>query len=308
MTASRPSVSVICPVFNEEQCVPLFFERLRKVVEPLAGDYDFHLIFTNNASTDGTLAAIKKIQSQHDWISVITLSRNFGYQGSLMCGLRHTDADATIIIDVDCEDPPEMIPAFLEKWREGYRVVYGERTNRPEHVAIKTARHLFYRFTRSVADNDFILDMAEFSLFDRVVRDVIVRVETTFPFIRNEIAYAGYSRFKIPYTREPRISGETHYNLLRMAQFAVAGILTASTFPLRLTFYVGGVLALVDVLAAVAAVFGASPDWAPLYLLNAAFLVAAAMAVAVYTARIYKDGIKRPIFIVDAANTDLRKR
>src|ERR1700688_132195 len=120
MSETKLMVTIICPVFNEQECVPLFFARLKSSLSELREAYDLELIFTNNCSTDRTLEEIQKIRAVEPWVHVITLSRNFGYQASIMCGLRNAAGQGTIFIDVDCEDPPEMIPQFIKHWRSGF--------------------------------------------------------------------------------------------------------------------------------------------------------------------------------------------
>jgi polyisoprenyl-phosphate glycosyltransferase len=308
-TNEIPLVSVICPVFNEEDCIPLFFSRLKDVVQPLEGRYRFELIFTNNGSTDSSVARILEIREKHPWVQLITLSRNFGYHASLMSGLSNAMGDLLVIIDVDCEDPPELIPVFLKGSEEGNDLVYGERTNRPEAWWLKGARKLFYRLTRSIADSDFILDMAEFSLFTRRVRDVLCSNRSTYPFLRNELAYAGFSRKAIPFTRLQRVHGQTHYRLLGMARFAITGILSSSTFPLRAAAYFGIPIGAVDLAIAVSRLVSPYPeDLAPFFLLNLSFIVVALGFASIYIARIYKDGVGRPRFIVDESKTFLNGR
>ncbi len=308
-TNKVPFVSIICPVFNEEDCIPLFFSRLEEVVRPLEDHYRFELIFTNNGSTDRSVARILEIREKHPWVQLITLSRNFGYHASLMSGLVNAMGDLFVIIDVDCEDPPELIPVFLKGWEEGNDLVYGERTNRPEAWWLKATRKLFYRLTRSIADSDFILDMAEFSLFTRRVRDVLCSNRSTFPFLRNEIAYAGFSRKAIPFTRLERVHGRTHYRLLGMARFAITGILSSSTFPLRAAAYFGIPIGAMDLGIAISRLISAWPeDLAPLFLLNLSFVVVALGFASIYIARIYKDEVGRPRFIVDQSQTFLNGR
>ena len=308
MSEGKRLISIICPVHNEQECIPVFFERLRRAVAPLRDRYDFELIFTNNASTDATLDRILELREREPWVQVLTLSRNFGYQASLMSGLRNAAGDAIVIIDVDCEDPPEMIPRFVEEWEKGADLAYGERVDRPEPETLKAARRLFYRLTRLMADDDFILDMAEFSLFTRALRDSVLRNRSTFPFIRNEIAYAGHRRRAIPYTREARARGRTHYNLVRMSKFAIAGALSSSTFPLRLIAYVGLPLAAIDAIAAATSIaIGPGLDLAPLILLNVSVLLLAAATMAVYLARVHKDTVARPLYVVDRRDTHLNR-
>ena len=309
----KKKISVVCPVFNEERTIDLYYERFQKATSCLQDRYLIELIFVNNCSEDNTLSIAMKLHSQNPSVQVISLTRNFGYQASVLCGLNFATGDAIVVNDVDGEDPPELIPMFVEQWEKGYDIIYGKRGKRPEFLGLTLCRKLFYRLTRAIADNDFILDMAEFSLFTRRVRDEVLRTKTSFPFIRNELAYVGFRQIGISYDREERIGGKGNYvgitGMCRMIKFAVAGILTASTFPLRLTFYLAIPLLLSNFL--VLFVYFLTPEKAPLpliYILNTMFLIAAVTFLSAYMARVYKDGIARPIFVVDWPNTILNDR
>ena len=301
---SRSLVSVICPVHNDAESVPLFFQRLHAAIAPMRASYDFELIFMNNDFTDGSLEEMERIRRDHSWVYIISLSRNFGYQASLTSGLWNAAGDAIVFIDVDCEDPPELIPQMLAKRAEGFDVVYGLRASRPENAVMVFARKLFYRLTKTVADSDFILDMAEFSLISKRVRAVCLRNGSTYPFIRNEIAYAGFRRFGIAYRRGSRAAGKSHYNLVRMFQFAVAGFLSASTFPLRLNVYLGIPLCTMNVVVAFWWLWR-SIDLLPLILANLTVIVIAAGSISLFLARVYKDGVRRTLFVIDASRTYL---
>src|SRR5579862_5003418 len=123
-------ITIICPVHNEQTTVPLFYARLKTALQPLESGYDYELLFTNNRSSDGTLAEIQKIRAVDKRVQVLTLSRNFGYECSVATGLRYARGAAIVVIDVDCEDPPEMIPQFVAEWEKGNDVVYGKRDRR----------------------------------------------------------------------------------------------------------------------------------------------------------------------------------
>lgn len=291
-----PLISIVCPVFNEVTTVPLFYDRFRRVIGPLADRYRFELIFTNNRSTDGTLDAILELRKHDPSVQVVTLSRNFGYQASIQCGLSHAAGTAMTVIDVDCEDPPELVATFLDKWEEGYDIVYGIRQDRPEAWPLKKLRNGFYRILRATADMDVILYMAEFALIGANVRDSIINNRNTFPFLRSEIGYAGFSRHGIQYTRHPRIAGHTHYNLARMAAFAIGGILSSSTFLLRAAAYLWPVLVLLNIALLIAG--GAGPFQA-LVAIDLLWVAGLVTVHGLYIARIYKNGIGRPVFIVD---------
>ncbi len=299
----RPILAILVPVYNEEQVVPLFFERLEPILARLASDYRPHLVFLNNASTDGTLAAIEAVRHRHADTFVLTMSRNVGYQRSLEAGLRHCVGDVFVFIDVDCEDPPEMIPDFIARHREGYDIVYGERVDRVEIAAVKLMRKFFYRLLRAIADEDIVLDMAEFSLMTAEVRNAIIDDHSSFPFIRASIGRVGFRRLGIPYRRHPRIAGTTHYNFWGMTTFAVGGLLSASTLPLRLVTY--ALPAWILVLAGLAWAGGRDHAGAAaaLAFLGFAYCGAALSFIAIYMARIYKNTLGRPNAFLDAARS-----
>jgi dolichol-phosphate mannosyltransferase len=296
----RTLISVICPVFNEEKTIPIFYKRLQAALAPLRQRYDFELLFTNNRSTDRTLEVIHELRREDPSVQVLTLSRNFGYQASVLAGMRHASGQAVVVIDADCEDPPEMLPHFILEWEKGYDIVYGKRERRPEFFGVQLMRKLFYRLNRSVADSEIILDMAEFALVSAHVRDVIVDNQSTFPFLRTEVGYVGFERKGILYEREGRVQGRSHYNFFRMAQFAVGGILSSSTFLLRLSVYLApALLALSLALLFVDILLGYEKAFHALVTADLMYLVFFTSAVCVYLARVYKNGVDRPVFIVD---------
>lgn len=290
-------VSIICAVHNEEKTIPLFYKRLQSVINDL--EYDFEIIFTNNCSTDNTLPILQNLMAQDASIKVLTFSRNFGYQCSVQAGMTHARGDCIITIDVDCEDPPELIPTFLAKWEEGYDIVYGIRNNRPESRLLIGMRNLFYRILRFTADTEIILNMAEFGLIANYVRDGIVNNTNTFPFLRTEIAYAGYKRFGVNYDREKRIAGETHYNFWRMAIFAIGGILSSSTFPFRLAVFFFPIFALFNLVLFVADLYSGGGYFKFLCVADFLYLGLLLTTHGIYLARIYKNGLGRPLYIVN---------
>lgn len=296
----KPVVSIICPVYNEEQAIPLFHERLTSAVSPLSERYEFELIFTNNRSSDGTLDIIRALHEKDPSVQVLTLSRNFGYQASVLAGITHAVGDAIIVIDVDCEDPPEMIPKFIAKWEEGYDIVYGRRANRPEPRPLVFMRKLFYRLLRLMADTDIVLDMAEFALVSSRVRDVMRDNKNSFPFLRAEIGYSGFSRYGITYDRQQRTTGKSYYNLWGMFLFGAAGILSISTFPMRIAVYAWPLVALANLVLLALDLAGLSGSaFRVLVALDLLYGITLLTTHGLYLARIYKNNIARPVFIVD---------
>jgi len=300
MTDGRKLVSIICPVFNEAPSIELFYDRLVGVLGPLRERYDFEIIFSNNRSTDETRERVLELRERDPAVQLITLSRNFGYQYSVFLGLRQASGDAMLVIDVDCEDPPELIPRFLGGWEEGHDIVYGERGKREEPAPVTWMRKLFYRLNKSVADSDIILDMAEFALITRAVRDAVVSTRSTFPFVRAEIAHWGFERKAIPYDRERRLAGQTHYNLWGMTRFAIAGILSSTTAPLRALLYMLPFTALANIALLALEVTGTwSWGFKTLVTLDLLYLHGATAVLALYLSRTYRNVEARPIALID---------
>lgn len=299
-------ISVVCPVFNEEESIPIFYERLQTSIAPLRQFYDFETIFTNNRSNDQSLEIIMGLRKLDPSVQVITLSRNFGYQPSLMSGIRHASGDAVIVIDVDCEDPPELIPRFILEWEGGYDLVYGDRKRRTELFVIQVARLAFYRLNSLLADTEIVLDMADFVLLSRRVRDLMLANRSTYPFLRTEAAYVGFQRKGIPYKRQARVRGRSHYNLLAMVKFAVGGILSSSTFPLRLIAFLFAPVLTATVALLLADILKGLPlAFHFLVAIDFVYLLFSVACLAIYLARDYKNGVARPIFIVDWSKSAL---
>lgn len=297
------TLSVIVPVHNEQDNVAPFYRRTVPVLDALADHPEWQILFVNNASEDGTLAEVLKLRAADPRVKVITLSKNFGYHGALIAGLSVEEHDRYAIIDVDCEDPPELLAQFDEAIRSGAQLAYGIRSNREEPRLITLGRRLFYVLNRQIADSEIVLWMAEFSMMTRQVRDAILIPRTTYPFLRAEMGYVGFRRVGIPYFRAQRAIGESHYNLFRMTRFALAGILSSTTFPLRLIFYLAALISV----AFPAVVLGFRMSFASsarlAAIVNLYFLLVSVPFLALYLARTYKNGVGRPVFVIDESDS-----
>jgi len=292
-------ISIVCPVYNEEESIPIFYGRLRKTLDALQDRYTFEIIFTNNRSHDRSLEVIRAIRAFDPSVQVLTLSRNFGYQPSLMSGIRNASGDAIVCIDVDCEDPPEMIPRFIEEWEKGFDLVYGDRKKRSEPAIVQWGRLVFYRINRIVADTEIVLDMADFGLLSHRLRDLMLANHTTFPFLRTESAYVGFERKGINYVRQPRVKGKSHYNFIAMTKFAAGGILSSSTFPLRAVVFVFPLAILTTMALAILDFAGMAAAFHLMVAVDLLYIMFSCACAAIYIARSYKNGVSRPVFIVD---------
>ncbi|MBX9690246.1 MAG: glycosyltransferase, partial [Candidatus Obscuribacterales bacterium] len=277
------------------------------VMETLSQNYDVNLVFSNNASSDDTLGSIEKLRSENPQIFVISMSANVGYQRSLDCALRNCKGDLFAFIDVDCEDPPEMILEFIHAYEQGFDIVYGERVDRVEPEFVKFLRKVFYRLLKAMADEEVILDMAEFSLMTSEVRDAIIKDNNSFPFIRASIGRVGFRRKGISYKRHARIAGDSHYNFLSMTKFAVAGILSSSTLFLRIPIYTLPFWLLL-MLALPSAYVLSNNAWflVATFIAFTSYIGATISFIAIYVARIYKNTLNRPNFIIDSRTSSLQ--
>ncbi len=290
------NITILCPVFNEESCLPIFCDRIDKVIEKHKSKYNFDILFSNNSSTDRTIEVIIELKNKYSYINYFSLSRNFGYQASLVAGLNNAKGDYIIIIDADCEDPPEMIHEFIFKMEEGYDVVYGRRINRPESGLLKFLRKIFYLILKSTADAKVNLYMAEFSLISNQVRNEIIKSNNSFPFVRAEISFIGFKQIGINYTREQRVAGKTNYNFTRMTLFAIAGILSSSTFLLRVIAYLFPFIFILNILCLILL---NKYYFFHLVVINFIYLNFIFFVFSIYIARIYKNILNRPIYIID---------
>lgn len=297
-------LTVIVPVHNEEANIDMFYERIFPVLSSLDVS-DWEILFMNNASTDATLDKIFQLRETEPRVKVITLTRNFGLQASLTAGLTSRQSELYAIIDVDCEDPPELLEQFHREIRGGAHTAYGIRSTRDEPSWLTSFRGLFYWINRQIADFPVILWMAEFVMITRTVRDAVVANKSAFPFVRSEIAYAGLKAVGIPYFRASRKHGLSHVNFRGMAEFAVWGFLTSSTFPLRVTLYLSALVMMIYMVGVLwlRMSLAQASDWA--VLLGFVYLLATVPVLSLYVARTYKNTLARPLFIIDPEKTRL---
>ena len=302
MTAKQ-RLAVVVPCHNETDNVEPFYETARRTLEALP--LDWSLVFVNDASTDDTLDKILALRAKDPRVKVATLSRNFGYHAALVAGLSNADADLYSVVDVDGEDPPELLAKFHAEIEKGAQTVYGIRSERPEPAHIVFFRWLFYWINRQIADGPIRLWMAEFSMFSRPVRDYILANKTTFPFLRAEMAYVGLGMVGVPYTRQPRLRGVSHYNFFSMAKFAVAGFLASSTFPLRAVLYLSALVAALYAILVPALELSLVEAGALAAIMGFLFLLATVPMLALYMARTYKNVTGRPVFFLDPSRSRL---
>lgn len=305
-----PLISLVVPVYNEEQNVEPFYEAVNAQLATLAERYEFEFVFTDNHSTDRTFALLRELAERDGRVRVLRFSRNFGYQRSILTGYQRSRGAAAIQLDVDLQDPPELIRVFLEHWEQGYRVVYGVRKQRDEGFLVQTARRVFYRLINLLSEDELPLDAGDFRLVDRRVLDVLCSSQDSQPYLRGAIAAAGFRQLGVPYDRAARVRGESKFSVGDLFNLAVDGILNHSTVPLRLATYTGLFLSVVTALGLIFTVFARfafGSSW-PAGFATITILVLLSLSVNAlflgiigeYLGRIYKQVKQRPLTIVEA--------
>jgi glycosyltransferase involved in cell wall biosynthesis len=298
------SLAVIVPVYNDVGNVEPFFDRARAVLDTLP-QLSGEIVFVNNGSTDGSFDRASELRRADPRVKVISLSRNFGYHAALLAGLTVVVADLYVMIDVDCEDPPELLAEFAKAIGDGADIAYGIRSNRIESAPVTFFRRIFYYVNRWIADSDIVVWMAEFVMVTRQVRDAMIAPHTTYVFLRAEIGYAGFVRVGIPYVRGVRTWGATHYNFWGMTRFAVAAFLASSTFPLRFILYLAAAAGILLPLVSRLLGLGEAGIATLASVGTFYFALIALSTISLYLARTYKNGVARPVFIIDKNKTFL---
>jgi polyisoprenyl-phosphate glycosyltransferase len=296
-------LSVVAPVYNEQELVESFVERACSAL----ADHTFELVLVNDGSSDATPVLLDGIAASDPRVRVIHLSRNFGHQAALTAGLEHALGDVVAMIDADLQDPPELIVQMVERWAQGADVVYAVRKHRPGETAFKLATaSWFYRLFNKLAQVDLEPNSGDFRLLDRRALDALLSMTERSRFLRGMTVWVGFTQTAVPYEREARAAGETKYTLRKMLRFSLDAIASFSHLPLQLATYVGLLSAGVAFIAIPVVVglhFAGSylPGFGTLtiaILLIGGIQLIALGVIGEYVGRIYDEVKHRPLYIV----------
>lgn len=297
-------LSLIVPVFNEEEVLPASYARMSAAMQALTG-YDYEIIYVNDGSRDGTMKRLRAIAREHKEVRVISFSRNFGHQLAVTAGMDNARGDALIIIDADLQDPPEVIAELVKAWENGADIAYGKRLKREgETVFKKLTAFCYYRLLNAMSAYPIPLDTGDFRLLDKKVADVFLKMREHNRFLRGMSGWMGFDAVPVEYVRHERQAGKTKYTLKKMLRLAFDGILGFSYKPMSLALYAGAALGVTGMLGLIAliiiaATIGCAPWlWAVdgLVLINALTLAAIGVQGA-YLNRIYDEVRGRPLYI-----------
>lgn len=250
-TQERIRLSLVVPVYNETETVRIFMDEVQKTFHH-DDTIDLEIVFVNDGSTDDTLDQLLSLQQERpNNLRILDFSRNFGKEAALTAGLKMALGDVVVPIDVDLQDPPELIFEMIQKWREGFDVVLGKRTNRDsDSWAKRKSATWFYRIHNKISDPKIPENVGDFRLMDRAVVDALNELPESRRFMKGLFAWVGFRTTMVEYTRPERAAGTTKFNGWRLWNFALEGITSFSTDPLRMWTYVGGVVALVSLMFA----------------------------------------------------------
>jgi polyisoprenyl-phosphate glycosyltransferase len=303
------TVSIVLPVFNEEGTIDALYQRLLAVVPTLGSDVEF--IFVDDGSEDGSAAKVEALRAKDDRVKLLRLSRNFGHQVALTAGLDHAEGDAVISMDSDLQHPPELLTTLVEKWRQGFEVVYTIRTSAKSPGVFKRATSsLYYRLFRRLTGVDLPANAADFRLMDKKVVRSLRRMRERHRFLRGLVTWVGYRAVGVDYVAGTRFSGPAKYTLSKMLHVGVDGIVSFSTAPLHAAIYLGFAMSLFGFLYAVYSLYArfisgrAVPGWTSLIGVSSIiggiqlFLLG---VIGLYIGRMYDEVKGRPLYIVQTA-------
>jgi len=313
-TAS-PVISIVGPVFNEEALVGEFCVRVAAVLEQTGEP--FEIILVNDGSRDRSPAIIRDLHTRDPRVKVVNFSRNFGLQAALTAGLDFTSGQAVIVMDTDLQDPPEVLPLLIAKWREGYDLVYAQRSERTGETWFKKfTASAFYRLIAKITNVEIPVDTGEFRLMDRKVVDALTSMREYNRFMRGLSVWVGFKQTGIRYDRDPRKAGETKFSLGKMVRLALDGITTFSYLPLQLATYFGFFVAAASLIFLLVVVimrltnslgsqgeqafYGQASTLAAVLFLGSVQLIFLGI-IGEYLGRIYDEVKRRPLYIVDSA-------
>lgn len=303
-------ISVVIPMYYEEEVVDICYKRVVNNLKKLSDKYNYEIIFINDGSKDSTLEILKKIASNDDNVKIISFSRNFGHQAAVTAGIRNVTGDAVIIMDADLQDPPELFEGMIEKWEEGYEVVYGKRKTREGESIFKllTAR-MFYNTLNKLSEIEIPKDTGDFRLVDRKVIDVIATLPEHNKFLRGLFSWVGFNQYAYEYNRVNRVAGKTKYPFKKMFKLATDGILSFSAKPLKIVGAIGIFSVIVSIMILIYSIVSymfklnsLTPGWTSIMctmtFIGGIILISLWM-IGEYIARIYEESLGRPEYIID---------
>jgi glycosyltransferase involved in cell wall biosynthesis len=304
----EPLLSVVIPIYNEQATLSELYRRLTQVLSESLAELVYEIVFVNDGSTDGSIQILSELHADHPAVKVVNLSRNFGHQAALTAGLDYAKGDAVICMDGDVQDPPEIIPTLVARWKDGNDVVYAVRKLRKEGFIKRGCYAAFYRLLRKLSMVPIPLDAGDFALMDRRVVDCLKALPERSRFIRGLRTWVGFQQVGVEYEREKRFAGVPKYSWSKLVHLAVNGLLSFSALPLRMATAVGFMISFCSLLGIIVALYLklftdlAIPGWTatviPILVLGGIQLLSIGI-LGEYIAQIFDEVKQRPLYVVD---------
>ena len=299
-------LSVVVPMYNEEEVIETTYRRLTSALEPIGETYE--LVFVNDGSRDNTAKIVTKLGDEDKRVKMIDFSRNFGHQIAVTAGMDYSSGRVVVLIDADLQDPPELIPEMIAKWREGYDVIYGQRIVRKGGSLFKKwTAALFYRLLRSMTSVSIPVDTGDFRLMDRKVCDALSSMREQSRFIRGMVSWAGFRQTALEYVREERFAGETKYPLRKMVRLSLDAITSFSTKPLKFAGVLGFIMSAVGFIYLLVVLYQrlftdtTMQGWTSMVVISLLFHGITLSLLGVlgeYIGRTYEEAKRRPLYLV----------
>jgi glycosyltransferase involved in cell wall biosynthesis len=302
-------ISIVVPCYNEQEVFAESYKRLTETFSKLDSSlYQYEIVFVNDGSKDNTLDQIREVVKTDSHVKAISFARNFGHQIAITAGLDNCIGDAAVVIDADLQDPPIVILEMIEKWEQGFDVIFGKRRERAGESAFKllTAKW-FYRFINRLSDVDIPLDTGDFRLMDRKALDQFLKMRETYRFVRGMVAWIGFNQTFVEYDREVRFAGSTKYPLKKMLRLASDAILSFSNTPLKIATFVGFITSIVAFIGIIYSLYmrlftnDFVEGWTLLMisvLLIGGIILLVLGIIGEYVGRIYGEIKQRPLYII----------
>ncbi len=302
---NKPTYTIIAPIYNEIENIPLLYTRISEVMAQTGEPWEF--VMVDDGSSDGSTEAILELKAQDEKVKPVIFARNFGHQIAVTAGLDYSRGEAVIIIDADLQDPPEVILDLIQKWKEGFEVVYAVRSKRVGETWFKLfTASAFYRIIQRITDVNIPMDTGDFRLLDRKVVQVLNGMREKHRFLRGMSVWVGFKQTGVEYERAERFAGETKYPLKKMIRFASDAITGFSYFPLQLAMYLGFITAGISIISILVVIvlrlsgsqafFGQATTLIAVLFLGGVQLISIGL-LGEYIGRLYDEAKGRPLYI-----------
>lgn len=311
------TITILTPMYNEQENIHQFYKQINEVIKGLMDTYQFEFLFINDGSSDNSLLEVKNLSKEDTRVNYVDLSRNYGKEIAMLAGMDYATGDAVIIMDSDLQHPPEVIPKMIKEWENGYQDVYGKRVTRHgESFLKKKMSNLYYKILGSLSEEPVLPNVGDFRLLDRVCIDSITQMRESQRYTKGIYMWIGFDKKEIEFEANERFAGETKWQFSSLLKLAIDGIISNSTVPLRIAFYIGTLLSLSGFVYMIytfisALLFGNDvagyPTLVILILLSSGVQLLFLSVIGEYIGKIFKEVKNRPVYFVKKYSGDLAK-